>query len=504
MERFDMQLGKFKTATFWLLFLAVISAQIHAADRSPYDWALVRLDYVRDEKVEQLQRLCDRLHDLAGRASDDESLIAFFDMNLQYFLAQESESVPESMDAEIEKLRKQFNRYYVENYFAFYDILFISRQGDIFYTFRKEADIFENLLMGSALGSPLGRCLATRPEEEAFVDYHLYLASDEPAAFFVEPIYKDTEHIGWMALQSGINKINSLFASTEDMGQTGETFLVNQEGFMLTESHFEGTPTILNKRLADKNIQAKFAEERGHRTVTDYRGSTALTSFEVFPFSNTKWLVVAKIDKDEITTQHYMQHKRYYADQLLEYIKKSPPAPLKQEDAFAQTSTLRIDMDEFLKAEDSELLETWGVSSCTALIAAFPGRFAYMAHVSPKDRLYGGGETNLLGQMAKKITYFDIRPYERLRMVFVVIAPHLDSLPSIVEELVKQGFLLSQIRVAYCPGARRAAVVYDYEGNRLRVAWKMSDEQTPGGCHRLDDTFDVGRLIQEMLESEIK
>jgi hypothetical protein len=57
------------------LFAAASALSAQAADHGPYEWALVRLDYARREKVEQLQRFCDRIHGLAGRAREDEVLI---------------------------------------------------------------------------------------------------------------------------------------------------------------------------------------------------------------------------------------------------------------------------------------------------------------------------------------------------------------------------------------------------------------------------------------------
>ncbi len=54
-----------------LLALLVLSNAARA-DKSPYDWALVRLDYARKEKVQQLRHFCERVHNLAAHAGEDD------------------------------------------------------------------------------------------------------------------------------------------------------------------------------------------------------------------------------------------------------------------------------------------------------------------------------------------------------------------------------------------------------------------------------------------------
>ena len=485
-----------------LLVAATLAARESHAGRSPYDWAHIRLDYARREKTAQLRRFCDRLHRLAGQAASDKRVAAFFDLNHKAWTARDNGPIPDAVAKQIEALRRDFDGYYVKHYFAFYDVLFVSAKGEVFYTIRKETDLRESLK--NVAGTPLADAIAARPTKEVFIDFHPYSPSKEPAAFFVEPMTNGDEPGGWIVLQCAINRVNALFATTQDLGRTGETFLVNRDGYMLTESQFTGAKTILEKQLSDRNIQAKFQAGQGRLTVTDYRGLHALTSFEVFEYLGAKWLIVAKMDEDEVTTSHYRNHRRYYGDRLLERIARdTTPTPHPLKTATDDRPTARIDMDEFLKAQDGERLETFGIASCTGLLAAWPGHFAYMAHVTPKDRLYGGDETDLLGQMTRKISNFDIYPSQKREIVFVVVAPHTDALLPIVERLTDEGFMLPQIRVLTRPDTRSATMTYDYTKNDLRATWRLSDgtHDTSTG-HTLDDARNVGRIVQEIVREE--
>ena len=38
-------------------------------EMTPFDWAMIHLDYTRQEKVEQLRTFCERIHGLAQKSS---------------------------------------------------------------------------------------------------------------------------------------------------------------------------------------------------------------------------------------------------------------------------------------------------------------------------------------------------------------------------------------------------------------------------------------------------
>ena len=484
--------------------ISVLSAVSAHAEKNPYDWAFIQLDYVRQEKVEQLDRFTKKIHTLANQASTDETIVSFFNMNRYYHNLCKSQKASSSLTNDIKKMRQHFNSYYIKNYFVFYDILFVDMTGSVFYTLRKETDINIDMRNNGKILGMLQKAILSKPDQEVFIDYYEYTPSSEPAAFFIEPVFKQGVQDGWIILQCSINSLNSIFSATDDLGQTGETFLVNRKGLMLTESYFKGHSTILKERLDDRNIKAKFNEKKGHRVVTDYRGEIALSSFEVFEFLGTSWLVVAKIDKDEITTQHYKQHSRYYVNLLVKHLKATTSQPPdKSAKATGYKTALRVDMDEFLKAENNEALETWGVSTCTAFLAIVPQKFGYLAHISPKDKIYNNNDTNLLAQITKKIKNFDIYPFEKREVVFIVIAPHLDGLDNIIKRLIEDDFLLSQIRVAYNRNAKTAAVVYNYSNNDLIITWSLTNEHGTQILYDIKNTTNIGKTIEQMMSNGI-
>jgi len=192
--------------SFIVTFVLSAASPVQAY-KSVYEWALMELDYARKEKAQQLRRLCDNIHKQAIQVRSDNVMLRFFDVNNRYYDVDKNNSAPGELKHRIKELRKNMRDYYLKDYLSFYDVLFINKKGDIFYTIRKEPDYEQNIFSGKLAKSRLARILGKDPQEEAFIDFHYYQASDEPAAFFVEPVYKDGNHIGWFAMQCAVNKV---------------------------------------------------------------------------------------------------------------------------------------------------------------------------------------------------------------------------------------------------------------------------------------------------------
>ena len=74
---------------------------------------------------------------------------------------------------EIEKMKLNIQNYYLMNYQQFYDILFIDRQGEIFFTMKKQADYHKNIFQGNLSETALSVKLKNYPKE-SFVDFQFY------------------------------------------------------------------------------------------------------------------------------------------------------------------------------------------------------------------------------------------------------------------------------------------------------------------------------------------
>lgn len=116
----------------WVLVLMLLIPAFEVpafAHKSPYNWAQVQLDYIRQDRTLQLRRYITKLHQAARQAGSDKTVAAFFEMNRLYVHACKSQEAPPSMTSRIEQMRQHFNTHYIQNYLGFYDMLFVDIMG---------------------------------------------------------------------------------------------------------------------------------------------------------------------------------------------------------------------------------------------------------------------------------------------------------------------------------------------------------------------------------------
>ena len=455
-----------------------------------------RLDKIREEKKKQLFDYLEKINKNADAISTDSAMLGFFDIKNKYYQFQELKTPPEDLSQTIEELKQKINEHYIRNYLSFYDILFIDKDGNIFYTIRKEADYHKNIFRGELSKTVLARQLKMHPNE-TFVDYQYYAVSDEPSSFIVKPVIKDGLLAGWFVFQCAINKINNMFTQAKGLGATGEVFLVNKQNYMLTDSRFYGDSSILKRHLSRENIESKFRERAGHKTIIDYRGFRAFSSFKVCQIANSEWLLIAKIDEDEIITEQYKKKRKELRQSIFQSFSEENPR-----DCDTITTGIKpivVDMDEFRKVNNREMICTFGVSTCTAVIVSFPERFAYMSHISNLDRIYGGDTTDLIGHMFKQINNFDIYKYELRELQVTIVANHFETIMNTIDRLVDEGLFLSQIRFIYNGDAQYARVIHDYVKNQTFVEWLMDRATGKRLRQCASDVKTIGDMIKSLM-----
>jgi len=432
------------------------------------------LQDVLNERKEQLANYMNDSKALSKKIQHDHAMVSFFEMKRQYYYLKKDTILPAKLIEEIEKLKENIQYHYIMNYQSFYDILFIDTRGEIFYTIRKQADYQKNIFEGDLAHTALSKKLKDAPRE-SFVDFQFYEISGEPSAFFIEPVLNDGKTVGWFVMQLSTNQINNLFSINERLGATGEVVLVNKDHYLLTNSRFKNQPTILKQQLPDENIDAKFQERSGKKTVVDYRGKEVHSVFDVFEFFNSEWLIIAKIDKNEVITQQYRHNKKKYFSELksrFNFNELYSTDIINQNDQYVY-----VDMNEYHRGSPADVLCTQGVSSCTAVNICLPGQFSYLVHVSPYDVIYNESRTDLLAQIFKQITFFEITESEKQQLEIHIMTTQLNSIEKLIDKIIDNGYFLSQIKFCYNPYALYGNIYSDCSENKVWVNWKMDQDQ---------------------------
>lgn len=189
----------------------------------------------------------------------------------------------------------------------YYDIFIFDLDGNLIYTVFKELDYATNLNSGQWKDSDLGNAFrAARDSKEQgslhFFDFEAYAPSHGAAASFLStPLFdEEGEKVGVLAFQMPIARINAVMGGRSGLGETGETFIVGQDGLMRSDSPFSESSTILKTRVENSAIASALAGVEAVTETHDYRNMALEVEALPFTFLNAKWALVAAMGLDEM------------------------------------------------------------------------------------------------------------------------------------------------------------------------------------------------------------
>jgi methyl-accepting chemotaxis protein len=197
----------------------------------------------------------------------------------------------------------------------YYDVFLFNPQGDLVYSVFKELDYATNLNTGKWKETDLGnafRAARDNPTKghQTFFDFKPYAPSfDVPASFISEPILnKSGKLAGVLVFQMPIVRINNIMNSQAGLGETGQTYLVGEDGFFRSNSRFNGEDdetSILNTKTPGTSYVKAFEnsgeEAYGVDVTTNAKGNTVFSAYAPVEFKGTKWALLAELDEAEAT-----------------------------------------------------------------------------------------------------------------------------------------------------------------------------------------------------------
>lgn len=480
-----------------------LSWSISGCDRGGSDSqpnTLSWLDGIRDQKIEEIQDHYKSLHKAAQGIVHDELMMDFFHEQLPA----DGES-PAARKISPQRYHRLDSRF-VRSYGNFYDLLFVAQNGFVFHSIKQESDHHTNLFTGRWKETALAMGMQNDPDLH-FVDYEAYGPSAEPASFFVVPVDTDGKTLGWFLLQYASNTLNSILGDKTQLGRTGEVYLVNEKGLMLSDSRFVNQSTILEIALKDSSVRKVFSEGKGHTLATDYRGVSVFSSFASFDVLGTPWALFAEIDEEEILGQGFLGDVAGISEVLAE-MARNRTVEICQAGGLPGTvdNQFRVDMGEVLRITDEQICWTPGVGPCTAISANYPGKFGYLLHLGPTDQVYGHdamtqnflgpNQTQHLAELIRRIYHFDLVPCDLNKVQFVVVATHRESLAGILKLLLEQGIGLSQIKFLYQPDANFVNVRLDQKSGSVQGEWVVTGSHPSRTHFDSRRQTDLGTLLQ--------
>ncbi len=209
---------------------------------------------------------------------------------------------------------------------GWYDLFLIHADGDIIYSVSREADLGQHILESDLKTQGIGKAFniarMMESEEIAFADIAPYSPSQgEPSGFMMAQM-RDAYGIlqGYVAFQIPLDKINAIMTQREGMGQTGESYLVGQDGLMRSDSYLDSTGHSVaasfqnNTKVETVAVQEALNGSENRNVITDYRGQPVLSAWNPIDLGNgIRWAMISELDVQEAFSPVNDEGNEFYA-----------------------------------------------------------------------------------------------------------------------------------------------------------------------------------------------
>ncbi|MCP4349342.1 MAG: methyl-accepting chemotaxis protein [Desulfobacterales bacterium] len=185
---------------------------------------------------------------------------------------------------------------------GYYDTYLVSTKGKIVYTVSQETDLGQNLITGDLKESPAGKAFQKGMESLTFQDFEPYEpAEGEAASFIAAPIESNGKTLGVAMVQVSVDQINFVMQERTGLGQSGESYLVGDDGLFRSDSVFFMESTVMNPGFVvdTKGTTEAMAGRRGQGITVNYRGEYVLSSWAPVKVHDTTWAMLGEVGVTE-------------------------------------------------------------------------------------------------------------------------------------------------------------------------------------------------------------
>ncbi|MFQ5713766.1 MAG: cache domain-containing protein [Candidatus Scalinduaceae bacterium] len=210
----------------------------------------------------------------------------------------------DSQFQKIANLYRPLMEYYVSNY-GYTNIFFVNIDGNVIFSVMKEEFTGANLLIGKFKHLGIAQTFKHGLEEVNFKDYAWNDRINEYTAYFAAPVYDADKLSGVLIVEIPFHHLDTMLTQRTGLGQTGEMYLVGEDGLMRSNSRFSVEPTILKKEVDTEATREAFDGYVGKKIIDDYRGVPVLSAYTPLNLNFINWALLVEIDKEEAFASIY-------------------------------------------------------------------------------------------------------------------------------------------------------------------------------------------------------
>src|SRR3990167_863122 len=198
----------------------------------------------------------------------------------------------------ITSLYQPLMEHYLTDY-GYVNIYFVDRGGDVIFSAIREEFAGTNLLTGRFKQFSIGQVFARGLDGVAFEDYTWHEEIQEFTSYFAAPVYDGQMLLGVLVIEIPFSHLDAIMTKRAGLGETGEMYLVGDDGYMRSNSRFVKEPTILQKAVDTEATRDALNGIVGVNTIKDYRGITVLSAYTALNLKFVNWALLVEIDEKE-------------------------------------------------------------------------------------------------------------------------------------------------------------------------------------------------------------
>jgi methyl-accepting chemotaxis protein len=188
---------------------------------------------------------------------------------------------------------------------GYYDVFLFDTDANNVYSVQKEADFGTSFAEGAGpyadtdLGRVVRAALSAEAGEVFLTDFAFYGPSNGPASFIAAPVINQGMLSGVLAYQMPVGRISELLARTKGLGESGEVYLIGQDGLARNYSARAETDGAEAVMLSGEAVSQALAGESALGQI-NFRDTTYIAATTPISFGGSDWAVVALESADEI------------------------------------------------------------------------------------------------------------------------------------------------------------------------------------------------------------
>ena len=195
-------------------------------------------------------------------------------------------------------MHESFHKNFIElaDNYGYEDLLLVDNSYNIIYSLRK-TDEFALNVQESMQNTPIYDLIKTIDTKVStqthFHGFEKYDYSSKAYAYSGTAVYQMNQKIGYLILKIDNNKFNNLMLDNTGMGETGETYIVNHDNFMVSNSRFSENG-FLKKKIETKQVDKALNGISGSLISENYDSEKVLTVFSPFNYKEIHWALIGE------------------------------------------------------------------------------------------------------------------------------------------------------------------------------------------------------------------